>query len=54
MTVFVSDGSDSKRFTEIRREYFPSSFPASALIVAAGFALSKILVEVQGVAVVPE
>src|ERR1700722_20078655 len=54
MTVFVSDGRYSKRFTDLRKHYFPDNYPASALIVAAGFALPEILVEITAVAVLPE
>jgi enamine deaminase RidA (YjgF/YER057c/UK114 family) len=52
MTVFVSDGRHALRFTELRKEFWPNNYPASTLIVAAGFALPEIMVEVTGYAVV--
>ena len=52
MTVFVGDAKLSKRFTDLRREFYPKNFPASALITAAGFAVPEIMVEVQAIAVV--
>lgn len=52
MTVYVSDARYSKRFTDLRREYYAKDFPASALIAAAGFALPEILLEITATAVV--
>jgi 2-iminobutanoate/2-iminopropanoate deaminase len=52
MTVYVSDARYSKRFTDLRREYYANDFPASALITAAGFALPEILLEITATAVV--
>jgi 2-iminobutanoate/2-iminopropanoate deaminase len=52
MTVYVSDARYSKRFTDLRREYYAKDFPASALITAAGFALPEILLEITATAVV--
>jgi len=52
MTVFIIDARHGDRFTEIRREYFPDGFPASALITVAGFAQPEMMVEIQGIAVV--
>ena len=52
MTVYVGDVRFSKRFTELRREYYAKEFPASALIAVAGFALPEILPEISAVAVV--
>jgi 2-iminobutanoate/2-iminopropanoate deaminase len=55
MTVFIADSRYGDRFIEIRKEAFPSGkYPASALITAAGFARSGMLVEIQCVAVVPD
>lgn len=54
MTVFVSDSRHGDRFTEIRKEYFPDGYPASALITCAGFARPEMMVEIQGVAVVDD
>ncbi len=52
MTVFIIDARHGNRFTEIRRDYFPDGFPASALITVAGFAQPEMMVEIQGIAVV--
>jgi len=52
MTVFICDGRYSQRFTDLRKEFWPSDYPASTLIVAAGFALPEIMVEITGYAVV--
>ena len=55
MTVFIADSRYGDRFIEIRKEFFPSGrYPASALITAAGFARSSMLVEIQCVAVLPD
>ncbi len=51
MTVFIIDARHGDRFTEIRSEYFPGGFPASALITVAGFAQPEMMVEIQGIAV---
>ncbi len=39
-------------FTEIRKEYFPDGFAASAMITCAGFAQPEMMVEIQGIAVI--
>lgn len=54
MTVFVCDSRHGDRFTELRKEYFPDGYPASALITCAGFARPEMMVEIQGVAVVDD
>jgi hypothetical protein len=36
----------------LRREYYATDFPASALITAAGFALPEIMLEIVATAVV--
>jgi enamine deaminase RidA (YjgF/YER057c/UK114 family) len=54
MTVFIKDVRHGDRFVEIRKEFFPAGFPASALITAAGFAHPDMMVEIQAVAVVGE
>jgi enamine deaminase RidA (YjgF/YER057c/UK114 family) len=51
--VFLTDGRYGPRFLELRREIFGDNFPASALITVVGLARPELLVEVQGVAVVP-
>jgi enamine deaminase RidA (YjgF/YER057c/UK114 family) len=52
MTVFIIDARYGDRFIEMRKEYFPEGFPASALITVAGFARPSMMVEIQCVAVV--
>ncbi len=52
MTVFIIDSRHGDRFTEIRGEYFPDGFPASAMITCAGFAHPDMMVEIQGIAVI--
>jgi enamine deaminase RidA (YjgF/YER057c/UK114 family) len=54
MTVFISDVRHGDRFVEIRKQYFPAGFPASALITVAGFAHPDMMVEIQAIAVVGE
>jgi 2-iminobutanoate/2-iminopropanoate deaminase len=53
MTVFINDSRLGDRFVELRKQIFRENFPASALITVTGFARPGILVEVQGIAVVP-
>lgn len=54
MTVFIIDTRFGDRFVELRKDYFPDGFPASALITVAGFAQPDMMVEIQGVAVIEE
>jgi 2-iminobutanoate/2-iminopropanoate deaminase len=51
MTVSVSDGRYSQRFTDIRKEIYGKDFPASTLLTAAASAAPNIMVEIRGVAV---
>jgi 2-iminobutanoate/2-iminopropanoate deaminase len=51
MTVAVSDGRYSQRFTDIRKEIYGKDFPASTLLTVAAFAVPEIMVEVTGIAV---
>ena len=53
MTVFIIDSRYGDRFIELRKPYFPSAYPASALITVAGFAKASMMVEIQCVAVIP-
>jgi 2-iminobutanoate/2-iminopropanoate deaminase len=53
MTVSVSDGRYSQRFTDIRKEIYREQFPASTLLTAAAFAVPEIMVEITAIAVVP-
>jgi 2-iminobutanoate/2-iminopropanoate deaminase len=52
MSVYICEARYSKRFTDLRREYYKKDFPASALITAAGFALPEIMLEITAIAVV--
>jgi len=52
MTVSISDGRYSQRFTDIRKEIYGSDFPASTLLTAASFAVPDIMVEITPIAVV--
>src|SRR5207237_8727721 len=53
MTVFITDARLGDRFTQLRCEIFGDDFPASALITVARLARPEMLVDVQGIAVVP-
>lgn len=53
MTVFVTDVRHTTPMTQIREEIFGKDFPASAAITVTGFAQSEILIEIQGIAVIP-
>ena len=52
MTVAVSYGRFSQRFTDIRKEIYGTEFPASTLLTAASFAIPEIMVEITPIAVV--
>jgi len=52
MTVFLTDPRNTTRMTEIRRELFANDFPTSAAITVTGLADPRMLIEIQGVAVV--
>lgn len=54
MTVFIIDSRHGDEFTELRKQYFPDGFPASALITCAGFAHPDMMVEIQGIAVIDD
>lgn len=51
MTVFTLDVRHGDRLTEIRKQYFPDGFPASAMITVTGFAQPEMMIEIQGIAV---
>lgn len=51
MTVAVSDGRYSQRFTDSRKEIYGKDFPASTLLTVAAFAVPEIMVEITGIAV---
>lgn len=54
MTVFITDPRYGDEFIELRKQYFPRSFPASALIGVDSLARPSMLVEVQAIAVLAE
>src|SRR5262249_54770401 len=51
MTVAVSDGRYSQRFTDIRKEIYGKDFPASTLLTAAAFAVPEIMATITPIAV---
>jgi len=51
MTVFILDVRHGDQFTELRKQYFPDGFPASAMITVTGFAQPEMMIEIQGIAV---
>lgn len=53
MTVFLGDARHTTRMTELRGEIFGKDFPASAAITVTGFAEPTVMLEIQGIAVVP-
>lgn len=53
MTVFLIDARYTTEMTEIRAEIFGRDFPASAAITVSGFAQPSVMLEIQGIAVVP-
>ena len=52
MTVFVTDMRHGTSFTQIRKDYFGSGFPCSALIGISSLARPEMMVEIQAIAVV--
>jgi 2-iminobutanoate/2-iminopropanoate deaminase len=54
MTVFITDPRHGDEFIEIRKQYFPRGFPASALIGCDSLARPTMLVEVQAIAVLAD
>jgi 2-iminobutanoate/2-iminopropanoate deaminase len=54
ITVFITNGSLSTRFTELRKEVFNDhDFPTSALITIVSLARQEMMVEIQSIAVIP-
>jgi 2-iminobutanoate/2-iminopropanoate deaminase len=54
MTVYLIDARYGDRFVAIRKEYFPDGkFPCSALLTISGFARPGMMIEIQGIAVIP-
>jgi len=55
MTVFITDARYGDEFVKLRHDMFPDGkFPASALITVSGLAQPGLLIEIQGIAVVPD
>jgi enamine deaminase RidA (YjgF/YER057c/UK114 family) len=53
-TTYLLDARHGDRLVELRKEVFPSGrYPGTTLLTVAGFAKPGILVEIQGIAVVP-
>jgi 2-iminobutanoate/2-iminopropanoate deaminase len=54
MTVYLTDARHGDRFIEIRKALFPDGkCPCSALLTISNFAQPGMLIEIQGVAVIP-
>lgn len=51
MTVFITDTSLGRVFTSLRREYFGSRFPTSALIGVSALMAPGAMIEIQATAV---
>jgi enamine deaminase RidA (YjgF/YER057c/UK114 family) len=55
MTVFICDPRQGDRLVELRKEFFPDgNYPGSALLTISGFAQPGLLIEIQGIAVIPD
>jgi 2-iminobutanoate/2-iminopropanoate deaminase len=55
MSVFLTDARHGDRFVAIRKEMFQDSrYPCSALLTISGFAQPGMLIEIQGIAVIPD
>jgi 2-iminobutanoate/2-iminopropanoate deaminase len=54
MTVFVTDLERYPVFSEVRKEFFPENFPASAAVGVAGLVPPGAMIEIQATAVVGE
>ena len=52
LTAGVTDPRRGDRFVEIRKDYFPSGLPASALITVSAFAVPDMQIEIQAIAVI--
>ena len=54
MTVFINDPRNGDQLVKLRQELFPDGkFPASTMITVSNFAQPGMMIEIQGVAVVP-
>lgn len=54
MTVAIADGRYSQVFTDIRKEYYPTDYPASTLLTTTAFAAPTIMLEITAIAVLAE
>jgi enamine deaminase RidA (YjgF/YER057c/UK114 family) len=55
MTIFLKDPRNGDDLLKVRREFFQDGkFPSSTLITISDFAQPGILIEMQGVAVIPD
>jgi enamine deaminase RidA (YjgF/YER057c/UK114 family) len=54
MTVYLTDNRYGDRFVAIRKEFFPDGkFPGSALVTILSLARPGMMIEIQGIAVLP-
>jgi enamine deaminase RidA (YjgF/YER057c/UK114 family) len=54
MTVFVTDLAEYPVFSQVRKEFFPADFPASAAVGVAGLVPPGAKIEIQAMAVLGE
>ncbi len=54
MTVFITDTRLGRQFTSLRREFFGSDFPASALICVHSLMPVGALIEIQATRCCPD
>jgi 2-iminobutanoate/2-iminopropanoate deaminase len=55
MTVFINDPRNGDQLVKLRQEFFPDGkYPASTMITVSNFAQPGMLIEIEGIAVVPE
>ena len=53
-TTYLLDARHGERLVELRKEFFPAGkYPGTTMLTVAGFARPGILVEIQGIAVLP-
>jgi 2-iminobutanoate/2-iminopropanoate deaminase len=54
MTVYLTENRYGDRFVTLRKEFFPDGkFPCSALLTISSLARPGMMVEIQGIAVLP-
>ena len=55
MTVFINDPRNGDQLVKLRQEFFPDGkYPASTMITVSDFAQPGMMIEIEGIAVVPE